>query len=554
MAAATPQITSRVLGIVETAGRIANPPEQGRQPKDAKVTTRPMLKPVEMAQATVSVNSEKRVSLNFLGADINDVLKALALQSGENIVASKDVKGEVTVSLSNVSMEDALDYITNPNGLSYLKNNETYLISVKNTVVPVVVSENVSEVFALHYAKAEEVIGIFEKLFPDIKVSGNKGGDATKKDSPANAIDFIAVSASADRIVEIRNVVKQLEDSIQTNMASLKTEVYIVKYADPKTIAESITKLVPGVLVGLVPASGFAINSPGNVDATNSGGATVTTRIEQPEAKNPNYQSLVLSGPAEQVVRAKDLAAQLDVKSPLISIEAQITSINKAGEEKIGLKWNWSLFKFNEFVNLITPPLVDIDGKPIADSKPLFGPTDKYVRDPLNFSAVLDALVTNGNAKVLASPNLLCMDGMPGVFFVGDEVTYIERIETTPTGQNIKTQTKQVGVQLRVVGDASPDGYITLNLHPEVSTLQLNVQSGVSLPIVSRRYTDHVVRVKNGQTIAIGGLIRSDEIQNMSKVPFLSDIPFLGKLFQHKSKSKSETEVVMFITAKVVED
>ncbi len=547
MASARPQITSRVMGMVET---------EGRQPDPIKITTRSKSLPVLLAQATTPVKSEKRVSLNFLGADINDVLKALSLQSGENIVASKDVKGEVTVSLSNVNMEEALDYITNPNGFSYVKNNETYLVTVKNNVVPEVVSTNVSEVFALHYAKSDEIIGILEKLFPDLKMSGGKsskpaasgssgaggagaeGGDSATKDTPAKVIDFIVVSAPAERMVEIRNVVKQLEDSIQSNMALLKTEVYTVKYADPKTIAEGIGKLIPGVMVGLVPVSTIELYNSGNVDATITGGAIVSKRVEQDAVKNPVYQSLVLSGPAEQVVRAVALATQLDVKPAQISIEAKITSINKSGEAKLGLKWNWG-----------TDGVTENGEIGFAETG-----IDAWARQALGFKATLNALVVDGNIKILASPNLLCLDGMPGLFFVGDEVTYIERIETTPTGQNIKTQTKQVGVQLRVVGKVSSDGYITLNLHPEVSTLKLTPQQGVNLPVLSRRYTDHVVRVKNGQTIAIGGLIRNDEIKEMTKVPLLGDLPFFGKLFQHKSKSNIETEVVMFITAKVVED
>jgi type II secretory pathway component GspD/PulD (secretin) len=84
--------------------------------------------------------------------------------------------------------------------------------------------------------------------------------------------------------------------------------------------------------------------------------------------------------------------------------------------------------------------------------------------------------------------------------------------------------------------------------------LKLSVEQGVTLPVVSRRFTDHVVRVKDGATIVIGGLIRNDEIEQMSKVPLLGDLPFLGRLFRHTSKSSDHTEVVMFITASIVKD
>ena len=141
------------------------------------------------------------------------------------------------------------------------------------------------------------------------------------------------------------------------------------------------------------------------------------------------------------------------------------------------------------------------------------------------------------------------------MFFVGDEITYIVRVETTPTGQNIQTENKLVGVQIRVAGEVSPDGYITLILHPEVSILKLeSTTAGITLPTVARRFTDHSIRVKSGETFVIGGLIRNDEIKDMTKVPLLGDIPFFGRLFQHENRTKERTEVVMFITASVVPD
>ncbi len=116
-----------------------------------------------------------------------------------------------------------------------------------------------------------------------------------------------------------------------------------------------------------------------------------------------------------------------------------------------------------------------------------------------------------------------------------------------------------MGVQLSVVGNVSGDGYITLNLHPEVSVVKLDqtVVNGVgalTLPTITRRYTDHVVRVRDGATIIIGGLINDQDITEMSKVPLLGDLPILGNLFRHTHKTKDHSEVVIFITASIVND
>lgn len=570
-------ITSKVLGMLETASA---------KPAPIKITLHPAPKPAPVQislnpapkPAPGVVTGDKTVSLNVLGADINDVFKALSTQSGKNIVAGKDVKGEVTVSLNNVSLDQAMDYVAKLSGYTYVKENGTYLVASKDSIAGITGTAAVdnstrTEVFSLHYTKGDDVLAILEKMFPDLKTSSKKAG-SSDSGKEAKAVDFIAISGPAPVVEQSMAIVEKLETSVKQAMAGLTTEIYTIKYGSPKSIAESLAKLVPGIFVAPASTSGFALVAPsdsagglsggssegGDSSGGNSGGdksaATGGSSGGGSKASSGsvdgNCQAISISGPSEQVTRALELAQRLDVKPPMISIEAKVTSINKTGSEQLGMKFDWSDISFVEGFTDFNK--VTSDAPKAENIQNVKRGNSLWLRSPLNFGATLSALVTNGNAQVLASPNLMCLEGKPGTFFVGDEVTYIERIETTATGQNIKTATKQVGVQLRVVGDVSPDGYITLDLHPEVSTITLNQSQGVTLPVVSRRFTDHVVRVKDGETIAIGGLIRSDEVKAMSKVPLLGDLPFIGNIFRHKDNSKTKTEVVMFITAKQVKD
>ena len=268
-------------------------------------------------------------------------------------------------------------------------------------------------------------------------------------------------------------------------------------------------------------------------------------------------RTLIIVGEESAVARALVVAAELDIRAPQINVEAKITSIDKTGAESLGLKWNWGALSV---VEDWTAPLVVAD--PVLKTDVAISPNvnvnkslDRYWRQPLSFGATLDALVTKGNASVLASPNLMCVEGKPGVFFVGDEVTYVSSVSASSGGEKTyNTATARAGVNLTVVSSVSPDGFITLYLHAEVSGLTLSTQDSVTLPTVSRRYTDQIVRVKDGSTIAIGGLIRNDEIESMSKIPLLGDLPFFGKLFRHKETSSKRNEVVMFITASVAKD
>src|SRR5207253_4526012 len=137
------------------------------------------------------------------------------------------------------------------------------------------------------------------------------------------------------------------------------------------------------------------------------------------------------------------------------------------------------------------------------------------LRSPYTVSASLDALETKGRARTLARPNLSALDGQPAVVFIGDQIKYVLSIQQTQQGQSIQTETATVGITLRVTGKTSPDGYITLNIHPEVSAITSFLTagtSGIQLPQISTRFVDTTVRVKSGETIAIGGLIQEQDV------------------------------------------
>ena len=260
-------------------------------------------------------------------------------------------------------------------------------------------------------------------------------------------------------------------------------------------------------------------------------------------------RSIIIAGRESEVNNALALAAQLDIKFPQVKIEAKITTITDSAEKKLGFLWEWDQIGFLESRVYQTIPGAD---KPSATDIGGKG----WNRSMTNFATTLEAMAKNGDVNILATPSLTLLEGKPGVFFVGDDVTYVSFIETTATGKNIRTESRQVGIQLRAIASVSPDDFITLNLHPEVSVLKLleNSAAGMSLPVVTTRFTDHTIRVKNGDTFVIGGLIRSDDIKDLTKVPILGDIPIIGQLFKHSSTSKQKTEVVMFIKVTIMKD
>lgn len=572
------QPETRVMGMTETRTAPAEPVATA-QPSEPG--TRLAESPPPAARPT---QGERKISVNFLAADINDVLKALSVQSGKNIVAGKDVTGNVTVSLSNVSLEEALDYVARLSGFTYTKDNDTYLVSTRDNLRTLTSGsgpDTKTEIVRLSYAKADDVMALLKARFPDVTVN-KVGVEAAPKGAaepqPGQTQvglknNLLVLAGPEVSVTEARKLAQQFEDTLRVQSIESTRTLYRVKFANPAQLAQSVMALVPGVEVVFAPTSDFELvkfksakatsgqapqverdfdNSGKQAAASKDAAAGADKTEGRPTAPVTNARTLVIVGDPKSVEKALEVAAQLDIKSPQIKIDSKITSISESGEKKLGFTWQWGDYAA---VEGFTDYEKTTDTAPGPENKQNVRiPHDRMYRAPWSFSATLDALLKSGDAQLLASPSIVCLERNPGVFFVGDEVTYIQRIEVTPTGQNIITDTKRVGVQMVVVGEINDDGYITLYLHPEVSTLKLAVEQGVTLPIVSSRFTDHVVRVKSGETIVIGGLIRNDEIEEMSKVPILGDLPLLGHLFKHKYTTKDHTEVVMFITATTLQD
>ena len=163
----------------------------------------------------------------------------------------------------------------------------------------------------------------------------------------------------------------------------------------------------------------------------------------------------------------------------------------------------------------------------------------------------LDALIRNGNARVLSAPELVAMPGSQANFLVGGEIPYVV---STGLGQ-VNVQFKEYGVRLNVTPTILPDGGVETKLTPEVSDLDFQngtVASGILLPAfkTSRITTD--VITKAGESIVMAGLLRRQETRNVDKIPGLGDLPILGKLFRSTRYQKQETDVVFVMTPEVI--
>jgi pilus assembly protein CpaC len=174
----------------------------------------------------------------------------------------------------------------------------------------------------------------------------------------------------------------------------------------------------------------------------------------------------------------------------------------------------------------------------------------------LNLGATIQALQTSVGAQVLAEPNLLAANGKQASFLAGGEYPYpMVQGGSGGAGAAVTIMFKEYGVRLNFIPTITPRGTIRLQVAPEVSALDFTNAvelSGFEVPAITSRKVKTEVELADGQSFVIGGLLDNTESETFMKIPFIGDIPILGKLFQSYSKTKANTELIVIVTPEIV--
>ena len=174
----------------------------------------------------------------------------------------------------------------------------------------------------------------------------------------------------------------------------------------------------------------------------------------------------------------------------------------------------------------------------------------------LNVGATITALQTQGLAEVLAEPNLMAMDGKQASFLAGGQYPYPTVQGTSAGGAGAVTISfKEYGVRLNFIPTITPRNTIRLQVSPEVSTLDFAnavTLSGFTVPAITTRKINTEVELADSQTLVLGGLLDNRETETFEKIPFIGDIPVLGKLFQSKTINRTNTELIVMVTPELV--
>jgi type IV pilus assembly protein PilQ len=238
-----------------------------------------------------------------------------------------------------------------------------------------------------------------------------------------------------------------------------------------------------------------------------------------------------------------ELVAEVDVRPMQVSIEAMILSVRLDDTHRFGI--NFQLFR-------------DKDHLIVSSGSPLASLTDLALDGGLklafldsSLSAFLEALETVGDTNVIATPSLMCLNKQRAEILIGAQLGYISTTLTeTSTAQNVEFL--EVGAALRLRPFISRDGLIRLEVHPELSTGNVRVEGGFTLPDKELTQVTTNIMVRDGCTVVIGGLMREDLSTSTTQIPYLGSLPVVGGLFRQRDQTLERREILILVTPSIV--
>lgn len=270
-------------------------------------------------------------------------------------------------------------------------------------------------------------------------------------------------------------------------------------------------------------------------------------RVKVDEGSN----KLIITDTSAKIEEVRKIVDQIDRRDRQVLIEAKVVQIALNDEHRMGVDWeaivsDYHSLKFTgQFSNL---PEGEKQGQlsigTIANE---------------DYAILIEALDTVGSVAMLSNPSITAVHNKEARILAGATQPYVPNAVTNPSagpstaGESVNFI--DVGAKFFVTPTIHPDGSLTMKIRPEVSSVSRNASTGTnSIPVVETSEAETTVKVKDGVTIVIGGLIKEERSRFTKKVPILGDVPFLGIAFRSYSHSVKKTEIVTFLIPKFVAD
>jgi MSHA biogenesis protein MshL len=464
----------------------------------------PPVKPPDIpSPVSFQIEKEKRIempkqeepfSFSLREADVKDILRAIGKQANYNVVVEPDVKGVTTVDLKNVTLNKALEYILEPLGFTYKIEDKTIYVSKPKLE---------TKIFNVNYIALKKIGTSTVYATPGTIGGGStiSGGTTTTSSSSGSQVSIKSETES--------DLWKSLEENIKALLSKDKDAKFVVNKQTMMIFVTDYPKSLKDIEMFLKAAEGI-------------------------------------------------LQRQ-------VMIEAKIVEVQLNDESRQGINWKFVGAKIGEFdlqgqqaflnklVTAAASTTPAIAGTPFFR---IFGGNKNMVIN----DTFIDLLKTYGTVETISNPKIATMNNQRAIIKVTTQDVYFETQQTANTGAANPTITStakfiDVGLTLDVTPQVDDKGNIILSVHPIMSERVSNVTApgiGTPVPVLDVREVDTIVKVREGETIVIGGLIKNRKLNTDTGTKWLMDIPVIKHFFKLNEKEISKSELVIFLTPRII--
>jgi len=428
------------------------------------------------------------VSIDVRDADIVDVLRLLGTQAGVNLIPDASLRHDrVSLRLRNVTFEESMSALARAYDLQVRKEGAVLLVGAGASM-----NRRFGE-------RDDGALGTHTKIF---RIVNARPDDLVKPLSEAliagtvviadRRTSSIVVTGNQSTIERAAGLIAAL-DAPADAASARGVDIVALRYAKASDAAK--------LLKGMVPDGSAVADDRQNV--------------------------ILVNGPPEVAQSVHAFLDQIDKPSRQVMFEVKVIDMTPQNDSSnVGIQLGG----------------VDLTGQPSAGATSF-----AFTRSSLQLNATLNFMVSQGRAKILATPRLVTLNNREASLLIGE--TYPIIYFDIRSG-NQQIQTIDIGVKLRMTPTIGADGSIVAELHPEYSEIQGFEQS---YPVIANRKVDSTLRVADGETIVLGGLLREVTSETVTKLPLLSEVPILGEVFKNRQRTAERDEIVFLITPHIVQ-
>jgi MSHA biogenesis protein MshL len=516
------------------AGGCASPPKKERAmlPSQATEPTTPQPPAKEKLEELVIPQREevkklpeKLYSFFARDANIQEVLLAFSRESELNIVMDPELSGKVTIDLKRVNLKEALDAILNPLGLTY---------RIDEKFIKVFKPQMEMRLFTFNYiaTKRSGKREIYASTGGGSQINAYSSQQVTSSGTRTGYSDLISV----DELDLWKDIQKGLEaiifGSVEEKETSSETNQTTLTRTDGKG-----KKLVINKTSGVIMVTDYPLNLNKiasyieTIEGSSQRQVSIQAKILEVILSDENKEGINWNV-IESLPRSINLSWGLTNKAGTTGFPGGVTTTSSSGTGGSTITTP-GIFKVRPFGGIFAIGAIGSD---------------------IVLSDIMQAISQQGDVKVLSSPTISTLNNQKAIIRVGDQdVFFISGAVSTQTTvtQIYQPQTIDIGIILDVTPQIAEDGTIIMNIHPSITQKtgeKITPDGKTTFPLLSVRETDTTVRVRDGQTIIIAGLMQEKKEESYIGFPVLQSVPLLGGLFRYRTETKRNTELVIMIT------